>query len=71
MQAGIAVQDPPQGTGHAVLLCETASLDGFNGNVVILYADTPLLPVSAVEAAFDALEQGQRYRCAWLRRKGT
>lgn len=55
-EAGIAVQDPPQGTGHAVL-CAKASLDGFNGNVVILYADTPLLPVSAVEAAFDALEQ--------------
>ncbi|MAK61843.1 MAG: bifunctional N-acetylglucosamine-1-phosphate uridyltransferase/glucosamine-1-phosphate acetyltransferase [Ponticaulis sp.] len=56
-EAGIAVQDPPMGTGHAVQ-CAESVLRGFEGMVVILYADTPLLPVSAVEAAFEALEQG-------------
>lgn len=53
----VAIQDPPMGTGHAVSCAENA-LDGFDGHVVILYADTPLLPVSAVEAAFDALDRG-------------
>ena len=55
--AGIAIQDPPQGTGHAVN-CSKDALDGFSGHVVVLYADTPLLPVAAVERAFNALETG-------------
>lgn len=53
----IAVQDPPQGTGHAVQVAREA-LDGFSGHVVVLYADTPLLPVDAVERAFAALDEG-------------
>ena len=53
----IAIQDPPMGTGHAVLSAATA-LSGFSGHIVILYADTPLLPVSAVEAAFQSLDEG-------------
>ncbi len=53
----IAVQDPPMGTGHAVS-CAREALAGFSGYVVVLYADTPLLPADAVEAAFTALEQG-------------
>lgn len=55
--AGIAIQDPPQGTGHAVQ-CAKSAMDGFSGYVVILYADTPLLPVDAIEGAFQALEDG-------------
>ncbi len=54
---GIAIQDPPQGTGHAVQ-CARSALDGFEGHVVVLYADTPLLPQSAIERAFEALESG-------------
>ncbi|MDF1681427.1 bifunctional UDP-N-acetylglucosamine diphosphorylase/glucosamine-1-phosphate N-acetyltransferase GlmU [Ponticaulis sp.] len=53
----IAIQDPPQGTGHAVQSAEQA-LAGFEGHVVVLYADTPLLPVDAVEKAFASLDAG-------------
>jgi UDP-N-acetylglucosamine diphosphorylase/glucosamine-1-phosphate N-acetyltransferase len=37
-----AVQDPPLGTGHAVMQAE-AALSGFRGDVVILSGDVPLL----------------------------
>jgi bifunctional UDP-N-acetylglucosamine pyrophosphorylase/glucosamine-1-phosphate N-acetyltransferase len=37
-----AVQSEPRGTGHAVLSCKQA-LDGFSGDVLVLYGDTPLL----------------------------
>ena len=53
----IAIQDPPQGTGHAVQ-CATPALEGFDGAVIVLYADTPLLPADAVVQAFEALESG-------------
>lgn len=51
----IAIQNPPRGTGHAVQVTEDV-LRGFSGYVVVLYADTPLLPVSAIESAFTALD---------------
>ena len=38
----VAVQSPPQGTGHAVLQALPA-LEGFAGAVLVLYADTPLV----------------------------
>jgi bifunctional UDP-N-acetylglucosamine pyrophosphorylase/glucosamine-1-phosphate N-acetyltransferase len=38
----IAIQDPPLGTGHAVLAAREA-LAGFQGDVVVSYADCPLL----------------------------
>ena len=53
----IAVQSPALGTGHAVLAAREA-MAGFDGHVVVLYGDTPLIPVSAVEAAFEALADG-------------
>ena len=37
-----AVQEDPRGTGHAVLQAE-AALEGFRGDVLVLYGDTPLL----------------------------
>ncbi len=37
-----AVQEEPRGTGHAVLQAE-AALEGFRGDVLVLYGDTPLL----------------------------
>ncbi|MDE0333898.1 MAG: NTP transferase domain-containing protein, partial [Defluviicoccus sp.] len=37
-----AVQDPPLGTAHAVLAARDF-LDGFDGDVLILFGDTPLL----------------------------
>jgi bifunctional UDP-N-acetylglucosamine pyrophosphorylase/glucosamine-1-phosphate N-acetyltransferase len=38
----VAIQDPPLGTGHAVLAAR-GQLEGFLGDVLILYADTPLI----------------------------
>ena len=37
-----AVQAEPRGTGHAVLSCRDV-LEGFRGDVLVLYGDTPLL----------------------------
>ncbi|MFN7056377.1 bifunctional UDP-N-acetylglucosamine diphosphorylase/glucosamine-1-phosphate N-acetyltransferase GlmU [Hyphomonas sp.] len=53
----IAYQDPPEGTGHAVR-CAEAALAGFSGPLAVLYGDSPLVPVSAIEALFTALEDG-------------
>ena len=53
----IAIQDPPLGTGHAVLSAKDA-LQDFEGDLVVLYGDTPLIPLSAVEALFEELGQG-------------
>jgi bifunctional UDP-N-acetylglucosamine pyrophosphorylase/glucosamine-1-phosphate N-acetyltransferase len=48
----IAVQDPPLGTGHAVLAARDA-LASFSGDVVVTYADCPLLTAAAIEPLFD------------------
>lgn len=53
----IAIQDPPLGTGHAVLAAQSA-LQGFDGELVVLYGDTPLIPADAVEALFAELQGG-------------
>lgn len=53
----IAIQDPPLGTGHAVQSAK-AALQDFDGDLVVLYGDTPLIPLSAVEALFAELKQG-------------
>ncbi|MEM1086869.1 MAG: bifunctional UDP-N-acetylglucosamine diphosphorylase/glucosamine-1-phosphate N-acetyltransferase GlmU [Pseudomonadota bacterium] len=55
----IAIQDSPQGTGHAVQ-CAQAALADFSGDVVVLYGDTPLIPATAVEALFAELESGAK-----------
>ena len=51
-----AVQDPPLGTGHAVLAAREA-LAGFTGDVVITLADG-LLPPEAIEPIFRLREAG-------------
>ena len=53
----IAIQDPPLGTGHAVLAAKQA-LAGYDGDLVVLYGDTPLIPIDAVEALFHELDAG-------------
>ena len=53
----VAIQDPPLGTGHAVRAAEQA-LAGFTGDVVVTYADTPLLDARGVAPVFDARSQG-------------
>ena len=49
--AAVAVQDPPLGTGHAVLAAK-AALAGFVGQVVVTYGDVPLLKAEDIEAVF-------------------
>lgn len=53
----IAVQHPQLGTGHAVQSAQ-AALKSFEGDVVVLYGDTPLIPVDAIEALFGELDGG-------------
>ncbi len=55
--AALAIQDPPQGTGHAVQSA-AAALEGFEGAVVVLYGDTPLVRPGAVERLFGLLSDG-------------
>ena len=51
-EGATALQDPALGTGHAVLAARQA-LAGFEGDVVITYADCPLLDAAAIEPLFD------------------
>ncbi|THD60216.1 bifunctional UDP-N-acetylglucosamine diphosphorylase/glucosamine-1-phosphate N-acetyltransferase GlmU [Phenylobacterium sp.] len=53
----VAVQDPPLGTAHAVLTAREA-LAGFEGDVVITYADAPLLAPDDLEPLFELREAG-------------
>jgi bifunctional UDP-N-acetylglucosamine pyrophosphorylase/glucosamine-1-phosphate N-acetyltransferase len=56
-EAAIAVQDPPLGTGHAVLAAKEA-LAGFDGEVVVTLADSALLTPDAVAPLFDLRAAG-------------
>ncbi len=47
----VAIQDPPLGTAHAVRAAESA-LAGFDGDVIILYADAPFVPAARIEEMF-------------------
>ena len=51
-----AVQDPPLGTGHAVLAAK-AVLTGFEGDIVVTYADG-VLPASAIAPLFELRASG-------------
>lgn len=55
--AATALQDPPMGTGDAVKQAREA-LSGFEGDAIVLYADTPLIRSETVAAVFQALETG-------------
>ncbi|MBP2158616.1 MULTISPECIES: bifunctional UDP-N-acetylglucosamine diphosphorylase/glucosamine-1-phosphate N-acetyltransferase GlmU [Asticcacaulis] len=44
----IVVQDPPQGTGHAVN-CARAALKDFDGTVIVTYGDSPLMAAKVLE----------------------
>jgi bifunctional UDP-N-acetylglucosamine pyrophosphorylase/glucosamine-1-phosphate N-acetyltransferase len=56
-EGAIAVQDPPLGTGHAVLAAREALKD-FSGDVVVTYADCPLLSAATIEPLFDLHDTG-------------
>ncbi len=55
--AATALQDPPMGTGHAVL-CAKEALAGAGGQTIVLYADTPLIRPETVQRVFAALDEG-------------
>jgi len=55
--AETVIQDPPLGTGHAVLAAR-AALAGFDGDVLVLFGDTPLLTESTMRAMADARHAG-------------
>jgi bifunctional UDP-N-acetylglucosamine pyrophosphorylase / glucosamine-1-phosphate N-acetyltransferase len=53
----VAVQDPPLGTGHAVLAAKSA-LSGFEGDVLVNYADGPSLTAADIEPLFALRGEG-------------
>lgn len=53
----IALQEPQLGTGHAVL-CAKEALKDFEGNMAVLYADTPFVRQETLERVFESLERG-------------
>ena len=53
----VAIQDPPLGTGHAVLAAR-AALNGFSGDVVVTNADCPLLTAEDLEPLFALRADG-------------
>lgn len=53
----IAVQEPQRGTGHAVL-CAREAIGDFDGDLVVLYADTPLIEPDTLANVFGALAGG-------------
>lgn len=56
-EAAVVVQDPPLGTGHAVLAARDALAD-FEGDVVVTYADCPLLTAPVIAPLFDLRASG-------------
>ena len=53
----IAVQEPQRGTGHAVL-CAKDAVGDFDGDVAVLFADTPLIKADTLTRVFEALDSG-------------
>lgn len=51
----IAVQEPQLGTGHAVQ-CAKAAMSGFDGDVAVVFADTPMIRTATLEGTFAALK---------------
>jgi len=51
--AAVAVQDPPKGTGHAVLATRSVLAD-FTGDVLVLIGDAPLVTAETLQAALAA-----------------
>ncbi len=52
--AELAVQEPQHGTGHAVQQAQGA-LAGFDGDVLILYGDVPVVPTATMQAMVERL----------------
>jgi bifunctional UDP-N-acetylglucosamine pyrophosphorylase / glucosamine-1-phosphate N-acetyltransferase len=56
-EGAVAVQDPPLGTGHAVLSAREA-LAGFDGDVVVMNSDAPLLSADDMRPLFELRDRG-------------
>jgi len=56
-EAAVAIQDPPLGTAHAVLAAREA-LAGFEGEVLVINADCPLLTAADITPLFDQRAAG-------------
>jgi bifunctional UDP-N-acetylglucosamine pyrophosphorylase/glucosamine-1-phosphate N-acetyltransferase len=52
--ARVALQEPQLGTAHAAAQAEPA-LDGFDGDVLILYGDVPMVPTATMARMLDRL----------------
>ncbi|MXP09909.1 bifunctional UDP-N-acetylglucosamine diphosphorylase/glucosamine-1-phosphate N-acetyltransferase GlmU [Pseudoblastomonas halimionae] len=55
-RASYRVQEPQLGTGHAVQQAEDA-LDGFDGDVLVLYGDVPFVKAATMRAMTDRLHE--------------
>lgn len=53
----VAVQSPPQGTAHAVMQA-MPHLEGFEGAVLVLYADTPLVTEQTLQRLVNEIANG-------------
>ncbi len=51
-----AVQERQLGTGHAVMMAREL-LEGFDGNVVVLYGDMPMINPDTIQRLIDTREQ--------------
>ncbi|MBT3788523.1 MAG: bifunctional UDP-N-acetylglucosamine diphosphorylase/glucosamine-1-phosphate N-acetyltransferase GlmU [Alphaproteobacteria bacterium] len=51
-KAEVAIQDPPRGTGHAVLQAREALKD-FGGDILVVYGDTPLMRPETLQSMID------------------
>ncbi|WP_293678695.1 bifunctional UDP-N-acetylglucosamine diphosphorylase/glucosamine-1-phosphate N-acetyltransferase GlmU [uncultured Phenylobacterium sp.] len=58
-EAAPVLQDPPQGTGHAVL-CAKETLADFDGDVLVVNGDCPLLQAGDLEHLFTLRSNGAR-----------
>lgn len=63
--ANFAVQEQQLGTGHAVL-CAKEALKKFDGNLIVLYGDTPLITSETLNHLLEALTQDARCAVAVL-----
>lgn len=53
-RAAIAVQEPQEGTAHAVRMAE-AALAGFDGDVLVLYGDVPFVSTATMQTMIGRL----------------
>jgi len=60
-----AVQEEQLGTGHAVLSAKSA-LKGFDGNLLVLYGDTPLITSETITGLLETLAQDAKCAVAVL-----